>query len=107
MHARQRDGLAVVDVDDACVSVGAPEQLGVEHPAKLDVVGEGGVALGQLHRVDLDLRLADDVHLRHVDRGDQAWHRRWALGWRIVGVVGNGMGAVGQRAEHDRPERLG
>ncbi len=64
VHAGQRDGFAVVDVQDAGVGVGAGEQLGVQHAAHVDVIDEGGVAFGQFDGVDFGFWFADNGRFR-------------------------------------------
>ncbi len=63
-HAGDGSCLAVVDLDDTGVGVGAGQQPGVEHAAHLDVIDKRRVALGQLDGVDLRLGLAHNLRLR-------------------------------------------
>ena len=60
VHAGQGARLADVDALDQGVGVGAVEQHPDQHPAHLQVVGEGRVALHELERVDLRLRLSQE-----------------------------------------------
>ena len=107
MHAGNGCGLRVVDAQDPGVGVGAAQHLGVQHPPGLDVVGERGVALGQAHRVDLDLRLAHYGHFGHLAGRHQAGHGLGGVGGLAVGIGGGGAVAVGERPEHQGCERLG
>ena len=64
--AGNRARLGVVDRDDPRVGVGAAQHLCVQQPARLDVAGEGGVALDEPDRVHLPLGLADHGRGGHV-----------------------------------------
>ncbi len=106
VHTRHRSRRPVVDVEDAGVGVGAVQQLGEQHPPQLDVVGERRIALGQLHCVDLDLRLAHHRHLRHVHRRHDSWYGRRERRGRVVGVHLDRIRAVGHRRQHDGHEGI-
>ena len=108
VHAGDGPGLRVVDSQDAGVGVRAAQNLGVQHPPGLYVVGEGGVALGQAHRVDLDFGLADHGHVGHLPRRHQPGHGLGRFGGRSVGVRFRGRPvAVGHRFDDERREWLG
>ena len=101
-------GRRVVDAQDAGVGVRAAQHLGVQHPPGLHVVGEGRVALGQPHRVHLDLGLADHGHVGHLLRRHQPGHCMGRFGSRAAGGrLGGRPIAVGERLDDQRCERLG
>ena len=62
----QSSCLRVVYRDDACMGMGAAQDFRVEHPAKLDVVGEGRVALDEPQSLHLVLGLADHCGLWNI-----------------------------------------
>ncbi len=87
VHSWQRRCLRIVDRDDARVCMRAPQDLRVQHPAKLDVVGEGCVALDETQSFHLVLRFADHRGLRNVRGGHKPRHSR-------------------RHVEHERRQRL-
>ena len=102
VDAGQCPGPGVVDGDDAGVGVRAAQHLGVEHAAQFDVVGERRVALGETHRVDLDLGASDDRHLGDVARRHQSGHGRGSVRHRRRRVVVDARRTVGHRRDHQR-----
>jgi hypothetical protein len=63
VHARQRQRSRGVDAPDPGVRVRAAQRLRVQHARQGDVVGVDGGTRGLVQRVDLAVRLADDVEL--------------------------------------------
>ncbi|MCB9007988.1 MAG: hypothetical protein H6656_11585 [Ardenticatenaceae bacterium] len=51
------------------MGVRAGEQLGVQHPAQINVVHEGGVAFGELDRVHFGFWFADNGRFWHARSG--------------------------------------
>ena len=70
MHAGQFTRLAGINTDNTGVGMRAGEQFTVEHAIQPDIVGIHRPATDQLHRVDFYLRLADNLCLLHINRGE-------------------------------------
>ncbi len=86
-HPGQAPGLGVSSMlDDPGVGMRAPQHLGVEHAAHLDVVDEGRIAFDQLQSINLYFRFTHDLgvgYLRagHHPGGGRRYVERW-LSWR-------------------------
>ncbi len=102
VDAGERRGSRVVDVNDPCVRVRAVEHLRHEGAGGNDVVGEGRIALHQLDGIDLDLGVADDTGVRHVDAWNDLWSDRGQGGHILVG-----RGAARERIEEGDVNALG
>ena len=59
-------GIAVVNVADASVGVGAGQQPGVEHPAQIYVVYKGGVALGEFDGIYFGFGFTNNGRFRDI-----------------------------------------
>ncbi len=106
MNTRKRQRCAVVDIDDVGVGVRASEHLAHQLTACVEVIGERGVALGQLDGVDLDLGLTHHCHLGDVTRRHEARHRCRSIGPWIGRVDLHGVPAIGHRRQDQRTERF-
>ena len=60
-HAVQGQGRGGIDLQDARMGVGRAQHLGVEHARAGEIVGEDGLAAGQLEGIDLGDVVADDA----------------------------------------------
>ncbi len=71
VHAGECQRPAAVDIEDACMGMGAGEQAAMEHAGHLHVVGEDGAPFGQFDGVDFRLRFVDH---RGLGRGQGGRH---------------------------------